>query len=128
MNNSSKIVREMRQGILSPWIFTAIGRKFRNLPAIVGVPACAAILFAALSLPAFGQTSLGGVGGVTRDSDSGKPLPDAQITLHEMHKNTEFSAVSGANGAFVIALEPGWYEVTATKNGFVKSSARVRVA
>ena len=38
--------------------------------------------------------------------------------------NTQFTAVSAANGAFVISLAPGWYEVTATKNGFVKASRR----
>src|ERR1019366_4281053 len=41
--------------------------------------------------------------------------------------NTESTAVSAANGAFVLAVEPGWYEVTATKNGYVKATARIRV-
>ena len=82
--------------------------------------AFAACIFAALSLPAVGQVSLGGVNGVARDSASGKPLADAQIIARDMRKNTESTAVSSSNGAFVIALQPGWYEVTATKNGFVK--------
>ena len=86
-----------------------------------------ACMFAALSLPAVGQISLGGVNGVARDSASGKPLADAQIIAHEMRKNTDFTSVSSSNGAFVIALEPGWYEVTATKNGYLKATARIRV-
>jgi hypothetical protein len=84
-------------------------------------------IFAALSLPVFGQISLGGLSGVARDSASGKPLADAQIIAHEMRKNTESTSVSAANGAFVIAVEPGWYEVTATKNGYVKATARIHV-
>src|ERR1700692_4020040 len=87
----------------------------------------AACIFAALSLPAFAQISLGGLNGVARDSASGKPLADAQIIAREMRKNTESTAVSAANGAFVIAVEPGWYEVTATKNGYVKATARIHV-
>jgi len=100
----------------------------RNFLITAILPACIAFQFAALSLPAFGQTSLGGVGGVTRDAASGKPLADAQIIVHEMHKNAEYTAVTGASGTFVIALEPGWYEVTAAKNGFVRTSAKIRVA
>jgi len=87
----------------------------------------AVCIFAALSLPVFGQISLGGLSGVARDSASGKPLADAQIIAHEMRKNTESTSVSAANGAFVIAVEPGWYEVTATKNGYVKATARIHV-
>jgi hypothetical protein len=67
-------------------------------------------IFAVLSLPVFGQISLGGLSGVARDSASGKPLAEAQIVAHEMRKDTRSTAVSTTNGAFVIALEPGWYE------------------
>ena len=67
------------------------------------------------------------IDGVARDSASGKPLAEAQIIAHDMRKNAESTAVSAANGSFVIALEPGWYEVTATKNGFLKATARIRV-
>src|SRR5579872_2775179 len=86
-----------------------------------------ACIFAVLSLPVYGQVSLGGLSGVARDSASGKPLADTQIIAHGMRKNTESTAVSAANGAFVISLEPGWYEVTATKNGYVKATARIHV-
>src|SRR5580698_7906934 len=109
--NSNNKVREMRQSILSRCRFAAI----------------AAFLFTMLSLPAIAQNSLGGISGVARDSASGKAVAEAKITIHEMRKNTESTAVSGANGAFVIALEPGWYEVTATRNGFLKYTARIRV-
>src|ERR1700733_473123 len=101
--NSYRVMREMRQCVL------------------------ATCIFAALSLPAVGQISFGGVNGVARDSASGKPLADAQIIAHDMRKNTESTAVSAANGAFVLAVQPGWYEVTATKNGYLKATARIRV-
>ncbi len=87
----------------------------------------AAGIFAMLSLPVHGQVSLGGLSGVARDSASGKPLADAQIIAHDMRKNTESTAASSSNGAFVIAVEPGWYEVTATKNGYLKATARIHV-
>src|ERR1700676_563639 len=125
--NSYEAVREMRKRVLFPWTFAAIAKQSRNLSAIAGGAVCAAFLFAALSLPALGQNSLGGISGVARDSASGMAIADAKIIAHEMRKNTEFTATSAPNGSFVIALEPGWYEVTATKNGFVKSLARIRV-
>jgi hypothetical protein len=96
--------------------------------AIATLPACIAFLLVALSLPAFAQNSFGSVSGVARDSVSGKAIADAKITARDMHKNIDFSAVTAANGAFSIALGPGSYEVTATKDGFVKSSARIRVS
>jgi hypothetical protein len=101
--NSYRIMRDMRQCAFATCIFTA------------------------LSLPAIGQISFGGVNGVARDSASGKPLADAQIVAHDMHKNSESTSVSSANGAFVLAVPPGWYEVTATKNGYLKASARIHV-
>ena len=101
--NSCRIVREMRQCVF------AVG------------------IFAVLSIPAYAQISLGGLSGVARDSASGKPLVDAQIIAHNMRKNAESTAVSSNSGAFVIAVEPGWYEVTATKNGYLKATARIHV-
>ena len=125
--NNYKAVLEVRKRVLFPWTFAAIAKQSCDLSAIAGGAVCAAFLFAALSLPALGQNSLGGVSGVARDSVSGKAVADAKIIAHEMRKNTEFTAVSATNGSFVIALQSGWYEVTATKNGFVKSSAKIRV-
>ena len=105
--NSYRAMREMRQRVLVPWTFAAIAKKSRDLPAIAVVLACAAFLFAALSQPAFAQKSLSGVAGVARDAANGKPVPDAQVIAHEMRKNTEYTTVSGTNGAFVMVLNPG---------------------
>ena len=88
------------------------------------VPACAALLCAALSLTAFGQT----VGGVTRDSSSGKPLAEVQVTAHNLNKGTDRATVSDTDGKFTFAgLEPGSYEFEAVKEGFQKLSARTEI-
>ena len=100
-----------------------------KLPLCVVASAC--IVFQA-SMPngsAFAKGSFGGVGGVARDSASGKPLARAQIVAHNIEKGTDRTAVSGADGAFSIAdLEPGHYEVAAAKDGFRKFSASIDVA
>jgi len=72
------------------------GRESRPVPATV-VPACAALLIATLSLPAFGQSSVGLVGGVTRDSSSGKPVAKVQIVAHNLSRNTDRTTVSDAD-------------------------------
>lgn len=81
-------------------------------------------LFGALS---FGQ-AIGLVGGIARDAASGKPLAEARINAHNLDKGTDNVTVTGADGIFSFThLEPGAYEVAATKQGFRKSSVRVEV-
>src|ERR1035441_2150042 len=71
----------------------------------------------------------GGVGGVTRDSASRKPLAQVRITAHNMNRGTDRTAISGPDGAFaVLALEPGLYQVAAAKEGFTQSTTNVYVA
>ena len=75
-----------------------------------------------------GQEAVGLVGGVTRDTTSGKPVAAVQIIAHSVNKGTEASAVTGADGIYTFTnLEPGPYEVAATKNGFQKSAMHVEV-
>ena len=63
---------------------------------------------AALPHSAFAQESFGGIGGVTRDSTSSQPVAQTQITAHNLDKNTDRTASSGADGVFSITnLEPG---------------------
>src|SRR5580698_3762950 len=89
---------------------------------------CVALLFAVLALPAAGQSPVGLVGGITRDSSNGKPVAKAQIVAHNIEKGTDRTTVSDADGIFTFTnLEPGPYEVAAIKNGFQKSSAQVQV-
>jgi hypothetical protein len=89
--------------------------------------ACVTFLLTALAASTFGQT-VGLVDGIARDSASGKPVADAQIIAHNLDKGTDRITVTRTDGAFTFAnLEPGTYEVAATKNGFQKSSARIEV-
>jgi hypothetical protein len=92
------------------------------------VPACIAFQFAVLAIPAVGQDSFGGVGGVTRDSASKLPVAQVRIMAHNISKGTDLSAISGSDGSFTIArLETGQYQVTAAREGFIKSTANVDV-
>jgi hypothetical protein len=96
--------------------------------ALAFVPACTAFLWGALSLPAFGQATVGLVGGVARDSSSGKPVAEVQIIAHNLDRGTDRATVTNADGIFTFTnLEPGPYEFAAVKNGFQRSSARAEV-
>jgi hypothetical protein len=101
----------------------------RNLLISAVLPAYIAFQLAGLPSPVSGEEPVGVVGGVTRDSASGRPVPEAHVVAHNLEKGTNRAAVSGTDGAFAIAnLEPGHYEVAATKDGFRKFSANVEVA
>jgi hypothetical protein len=90
---------------------------------------CATILVGALSHSMFGQNSVGLVGGIARDSVSGRPVAAAQIVAHSLAQGTDRATETGADGIFTFTnLEPGPYEFAATKNGFQKSSTRIEVA
>jgi hypothetical protein len=89
----------------------------------------AALILGIASFPALGQSMIGLVGGIARDEVSGKPLAAAQVTAHNLARGTNQSAATGADGIFTFTnLEPGLYEIVATKDGFQKSSANVEVA
>jgi Putative beta-barrel porin-2, OmpL-like. bbp2/Carboxypeptidase regulatory-like domain len=83
----------------------------------------------AISPAPVGRILFGFLGGVARNSSNGQPVPNAKITVHSVEKGTDHTAMSGADGAFAVAdLEPGHYEVTAAKEGYVKSSASLEMA
>src|SRR5271166_703027 len=88
----------------------------------------APLLLALLSFPVLGQIEVGLVGGITKDPASGKPIADAHIVAHNLKQGTDHAAVSDDHGIFTFTnLEPGLYELTATKNGFQASSAQVGI-
>src|SRR5579862_7151621 len=127
--NRYKGVPERRQSMLFSGAFASIATKSRNIFAGGLVPVCIILLFAAASLPAFGQAVPGIVGGITLDSASGKPVAEAQITAHNLDKGTDSATVTDSEGIFTFTkLEPGQYEFAATKSGFQKSAARIEVA
>jgi hypothetical protein len=101
----------------------------RNLRFSAVVPACIAFQLAALPIAALGQELFGGVGGVTRDSATKQPVAQVQITAHNVNRGTDRTVISGSDGTFTIArLEPGQYQLAATRDGFVRSTADVEVA
>jgi hypothetical protein len=76
-----------------------------------------------------GQTPVGLIGGVARDAASGKPVAQVLIIAHSVSRGIDSTALTNADGIFTFTnLEPGAYEVAASKEGFQKSSARVEVA
>jgi hypothetical protein len=44
--------------------------------------------------------AVGLVGGVARDAASGKPVAQAQVTAHNLAKDTDAATVTGADGIF----------------------------
>jgi len=126
--NTIKSVLEVRQVAPLPGGVAATDKGRRNPFAVLVVPACAAFFWGPLSLPAFGQASAALVGGITRDSSSGKPVAEVQVTAHNLNNRTHRVTVSNTDGAFTFTnLEPGPYEFEAIKQGFQKYSAPVQV-
>ena len=72
-----------------------------------------AVVLATLSPWADGQSTAGGLRGVTRDFN-GNPLARALVTVHSVDGNIDRTVVSGGDGAFVVEnLQPGLYELSA---------------
>src|ERR1700732_4679510 len=93
----------------------------RNVRAMAAVRVSAALMLGLLSLPAHGQVADGLVGGVTRDP-AGKPVAEVQIVAHNLDRGTDQSTITDANGLYTFThLEPGKYDVAATKSGFQKT-------
>jgi len=76
----------------------------------------------------FGQATVGLASGITRDSSSGKPVPEVEVIAHNLNKGADRATLSNIDGIFTFTnLEPGVYEFEAIKDGFRKSSARAEV-
>src|SRR5258708_1607731 len=126
--NRIKVVRQVSQVAPLPRGVADAGKRRRKALATLVVPACAVFFWGALSLTAFGQPKAGLAGGITRDSSSGKPVPEVQVTAHNLNKGTDRATVSNTGGVFTFTnLEPGPYEFEAIKEGFRKSSVRAQV-
>ena len=100
----------------------------RGNTSAMAPPVSAALLLGLLALPAFGQVPDGYVGGMARESASGKPVAEVRIVAHNVDKGTDLFTVTDTAGMYKFTnLEPGRYDVAATKNGFQKASATVDV-
>jgi hypothetical protein len=125
--NSYKVERMLSPVTLYPWAFPVIMREFQRLARTNAARACAVFFLGALSNPLFGQ-AVGLVDGVARDSGSGNPVAEVQIVAHHLDKGTDHITITRADGIFTFTnLEPGQYEVVATKSGFQKSSVHIEV-
>ena len=69
------------------------------------------------------QSASGALRGTTRDSD-GRPLAQAQVTVHSVSEKYDLTIISGSDGTFSVAsLKPGQYQLTAKAEGFATPSA-----
>jgi hypothetical protein len=68
------------------------------------------------------QSTCGDLRGTTRDP-SGLPLDHAAVTVHSIEQSNDRNLMSGDDGSFAVEnLQPGHYELTATKDGFQKAA------
>ena len=122
------IIGHFFSGLLKHNSTTNLRGTSRHAAAAMRVGVSAALLLGLLSLPAFGQVADGFIGGMARDSASGKPVPQVRIIAHNLAGGTDRMAVTDADGMYKFTdLEPGRYDVAATKTGFETASATIDV-
>ena len=80
-----------------------------------------------LPIPALSQHWFGVLRGVTWDSSTGKPLAEAEVSASNVDDASKHRTFSGKDGSFLIRVEPGTYEVAATKDGFLRASSTLTV-
>jgi hypothetical protein len=100
-----------------------------NLLFSAVLPTCLAFQLATLPIPIFGEALFGAIDGVARDSANGQPVAQVRITAHNVNKEAYIIAISSSDGTFSISrLEPGLYQVAASRDGFGRSTTKVEVA
>jgi hypothetical protein len=83
-----------------------------------------------LSAPwAVGQSTFGSIRGTTLDQTESF-IPQAQVTLHSVDENADFTVTNDDHGNFAFEnVKPGHYSLAATKDGFAKAIvAKVELA
>lgn len=76
----------------------------------------------AFGLALAAQTGSTVLRGITRDA-RGQAVPEVQVLVHSVDSNTDRTAVSGADGAFVLQnLDPGHYQLTPKKEGYAAAA------
>src|SRR5579871_2466517 len=106
--NSTGAVREASHAAPLPRIVSPSGRPRGNSLTFHIVAARAAFLWGALSFVAFGQATAGVVSGITRDSSTGKPVAEVEVTVRNLSQSADRVTVSNSDGVFTFAdLAPG---------------------
>jgi hypothetical protein len=94
-----------------------MGNRASSLRALVGV----IILLAIAAGHAQAQSTFGSIRGTTLDP-TGSPIPQAEVNLHSLDENSEFTAISDDRGNYEFEnVKQGHYSLAATKEGFAKA-------
>src|SRR5215469_2497195 len=98
-----------------------VNRNSGSARALFLAALSAGMLAAALSVPANAQTAAAGaITGTVKDA-SGAVLPEATVVAHNAGTGADTSVTSNAAGVYIAPfLQPGQYELSASKAGFAK--------
>jgi hypothetical protein len=84
---------------------------------------CATIILLDLLPEAAAQSTFGSIRGSTQD-ETGAPMPQVAMVIHNIDENSDLAAISDASGNYLFEnLKPGHYRLTAAKEGFANSIA-----
>jgi len=102
--------------------------RSRTLVLALSLFAAAGFLTNWVAVSGYAQSNISGdISGTIMDA-SGAAVPNAQITVTNVDKNTQSAATSDPSGNFRIALlPPGRYKISATASGFSTATANASV-
>jgi len=84
---------------------------------------CAFYAYLLLPIAGYAQSTFGDIRGTVRDP-SNLPVPQAEVTVHNVDENTNRVTLSDASGGYLFEnLKPGNYSLSAAKSGFSQSSS-----
>ncbi len=98
----------------------------RKLLFFAALPVSLTVQSTLMCVPAAGQSSTGNIAGVVRDA-SGQPVAAAQVLAHNLTSGASLAAFTSSDGVFKFELESGRYELATVRDGFQRSTSRVKV-